>query len=88
MITATRSGNTVKIRWGWGGNAKFLDACELMVDRATGTFVPLTTDTTPNYTDSAPQPATSAIWKFKAIYRIDDEQVGQWSPVVSVVVGG
>jgi len=46
------------------------------------------TDTTPNYTDSAPQPATQAIWKYKAIYRIDDQQAGQWSQEVSVVVGG
>ena len=87
-ITAARSGSTVKIGWGWGGFGKYLDAIEIVVDRATGTFVPLTTDTTPTYTDSAPQPPTSAIWKYKAIYRIDDEQVGQWSPVVSVVVGG
>ncbi len=87
-ITALRSGSTVKIGWGWGGYAKFLDACEIMVDRATGSWAPLVTDTTPNYTDSAPQPPAQAIWKYKAIYRIDDQQAGQWSLEVSVVVGG
>ncbi|MFZ4700565.1 MAG: hypothetical protein ACOYMG_11005 [Candidatus Methylumidiphilus sp.] len=27
------------------------------------------------------------IWNYKAIYRLHDEQVGQWSDVVSVTVG-
>jgi hypothetical protein len=58
------------------------------VDRATGSFVPLVTDTTPNYTDSTPQPANQVIWKYKANYRIDDQQAGQWSQDVSVVVVG
>ena len=32
--------------------------------------------------------ATGAVWKYKAIYRLRDAQVGQWSGVVSVAVGG
>jgi len=32
-------------------------------------------------------PGTSAVWNYKAIYRFHDEQVGQWSDVVSVTVG-
>jgi hypothetical protein len=32
-------------------------------------------------------PATGAVWKYKAIYRLRDAQVGQWSGVVSVAVG-
>jgi len=28
------------------------------------------------------------VWKYKAIYRYHDEQVGEWSDVLSVVVGG
>jgi len=35
-----------------------------------------------------PSPGTSVVWKYKAIYRYHDEQVGQWSDVVSVTVGG
>ena len=60
-----------------------------MVDRADGKgFVLLTIDTTPNYTDTQPFPAAKAIWTYKAIYRLDDAQVGRWSQPVSVNVGG
>jgi hypothetical protein len=45
-------------------------------------------DTTPNYVDTQPFPATKAVWSYKAIYRADDAQVGQWSQVVTVAVGG
>jgi len=33
-------------------------------------------------------PGQTALWKYKAIYRIGDEQVGQWSDVVSQAVAG
>ena len=47
-------------------------------------------NTEPNTTDPTPLPVpgTSAVWNYKAIYRLHDEQVGQWSDVVSVTVGG
>jgi hypothetical protein len=32
--------------------------------------------------------AGSAVWKYKAIYRLNDEQVGQWSDVASISVMG
>ena len=35
-----------------------------------------------------PAAATSAVWKHKGIYRFHDEQVGQWSDVLSVSVMG
>jgi hypothetical protein len=28
-----------------------------------------------------------ALWKYKAIYRLHDQQVGQWSDIMSVAVG-
>lgn len=40
------------------------------------------------YSDTTPHPATPTKWKYKAIYRVDDAQVGLWSAEVSVVVGG
>ena len=48
-------------------------------------FHTITTD--PNYTDPSAGPATAALWKYKAIYRLRDEQVGNWSDVISVAVG-
>jgi hypothetical protein len=43
-------------------------------------------DTTPGYTDTQPFPAASVKWTYKAIYRLDDAQVGVWSQPVSVTV--
>ena len=56
------------------------------MDRGNGWQV-LTFDTTPGYTDTAPFPATPTKWKYRAIYRVDDAQVGLWSAEVSVTVG-
>ena len=59
------------------------------VDRGTG-FQFLAIDTIPNYTDTAPLPATgqSAVWKYRAIYLLDDEMIGQWSTTASISVMG
>ena len=65
-------------------------AIEIWVDRNDGNgFVFLIINTEPNTTDPTPLPApgTSAVWNYKAIYRFHDEQVGQWSDVLSVTVG-
>ena len=65
-------------------------ALELWVDRNDGNgFVFLIIHTEPNTPDPAPPPppGTSVVWKYKAIYRYHDEQVGEWSDVFSVVGG-
>ncbi len=66
------------------------DALEIHVDRGNGTFVFLAIDTVPDYVDTFALPAAgqTALWKYKAIYRIGDAQVGQWSDVVSQSVTG
>jgi hypothetical protein len=79
----------VFLDWGWDGNAAFLDMIEFQVDRGDGKgWVPLAFDTTPGYTDTAPQPAALTNWKYRAIYRVNDQQVGQWSNEMSITVGG
>jgi hypothetical protein len=89
VITAKVNGSHVDLGWGWQGNSAYLDACEILVDRADGKgFVALVVDTTPNYTDTQAFPVAKAIWTYKAIYRVGDGQVGQWSQPVSVTVGG
>jgi len=66
------------------------DGIDIYVCRDNTLWNFLATDTHPNYTDTAPLPATgqSALWQYKAIYRYDDEQVGQWSNVVTFTVAG
>ncbi len=86
-ITVTLSGNAVQIGWGWGGDRAFLDMIELQVDRGNG-WTLLAYDTTPNYTDTTPLPATPGKWKYRAIYRVGDAQVGVWSNTVETMVGG
>ena len=87
VIAANIMGNQVNVKWGWGGNSAFLDSCEIQVDRADGKgFVLLTIDTTPGYIDTQPFPAASAKWTYKAIYRLNDAQVGLWSQTASVTV--
>ncbi|MEI6145905.1 MAG: hypothetical protein D0531_04455 [Methylococcales bacterium] len=63
-------------------------AIEIWVDRGEGAgFSFLTINTEPNTSDNQPLPTTSAVWKYRAIYRLHDEQVGQWSDVLSITVG-
>jgi hypothetical protein len=89
VVTATASGGSVKVGWGWQGHSAFLDLCELMVDRNDGqNFTLLAYDSTPNYEDNQPYPAAPTKWTYKAIYRVADHQVGQWSAVAEVLVGG
>lgn len=89
LLDAMVTGGAVKLGWGWGGHSAYLDMCELQVDRGDGKgFVVLAFDTTPNYTDTFPLPATPTKWKYRAIYRVNDAPIGQWSAEVSVNVGG
>jgi len=73
-----------------GWKKQEMDGLEIHVDRGTGTFALLAFDTEPDYLDTAPLPAAgaSAVWKYKAIYRLHDQPVGQWSDVASISVMG
>jgi hypothetical protein len=87
VLIARISGGRVEIGWGWQGNRAALDLCEIQVDRGDGKGSVLPTyDTTPGYVDTAPFPAVPTKWTYRAIYRVDDAQVGQWSAPVSVTV--
>lgn len=74
------------VKWTKGG----FDGVEIWVDRGNGTFAFLAIDTVPDYLDTAalPAPGLTALWKYKAIYRLNDAQVGEWSDVVSLAVQG
>ena len=78
-------GGQVIVGWGWLGQAKFLDMVEVHVDRGSG-YTLLAYDTTPNNVDTAPPPATGQKWTYKAIYRVGDHRVGQWSDEASISV--
>jgi len=65
------------------------DALDIYVDRMDGAgFVFLATDTKPDYLDTVAFPAgvNSVVYDYKAIYRIGDEQTGQFSDPIRVTV--
>jgi len=67
-----------------------LTGLEIHVKRSDGQFEFLAFEFSDSYKDmfTLPAPGQTAIWKYKAVYRLKGEQVGQWSDEVSVVVGG
>jgi hypothetical protein len=84
-LTVLVTGGHVKVGWTRGA----ADALELHVDRGDGKgFVFLAIDTVPDYVDTTPLPAAPAVWTYKAMYRKDEQTVGQWSAPVSLGVGG
>lgn len=80
------AGGLCEVRWKKGKAS----AIEIEVDRGTGAgFVFLAIDSIPHYTDTHTlPPGTAAVWKYRAIYRIGDERVGQWSDLFTCAVRG
>ena len=86
-ITAQIIGDRVEIGWNWQGHRAFLDLCELEVDRGDDKgFGPLVSSTKPGSVDKTPFPAKTTRWRYRAIYRVGDGQVGKWSNIASVTV--
>lgn len=86
LLDLEQTGAGVMVRWGWQGKGKFLDLLEIQVDRGDGAgFVLLSYDTTPNYLDTHPI-TVAAKWTYRAIFRVGDARVGQWSGPVSINV--
>lgn len=73
----------VEVQWKKGDAS----AIRIEVIRTGTAFTFLAIDTEPDYIDTAALPATSGVWKYRAMYLISDELVGQWSDVVSISVG-
>lgn len=62
------------------------DALEIEVDRDGQGFKFLSIDTVPDYTDTHELPSAPALWKYRAIYRLRDERIGQWSDAAQITV--
>ena len=80
-ISAQILSNGVLIKWKKG----FSEGLKIFVDRGSG-YALLAMDTEPDYLDTFAMPDTAATWKYKAVYIIDDEQVGLFSDEVAVQV--
>jgi len=89
VITAKINGVHVDLGWTWGGHSNEVDLLQIQKDSSDGKgFTDLVHDTTPNYTDTTPFPATATVWKYRAIFQVNGAPIGQWSTTVSVAVGG
>ena len=78
-----RAASFLQTTAGRGGCSLYLDLLEIQADRNDGKgYLPLAFDPTPDYTDPTP-----AKWTYRAIYRVGEVQVGQWSSPVSIMVG-
>ena len=89
VIKVKRVGAHVLIEWGWEGLFGQVKMLQIQVDRGQG-WTDLAYDSTPDNIDTHPHPEALTTWKYRAIWREgeDDAQVGIWSLVVSIVVGG
>lgn len=77
------NGGQPEIDW----NKQHMDALELEVDRGNGPQL-LTIVTSGSTVDSHPLPAPgqSAVWTYRAIYRLNNQRVGLWSDAVQIAV--
>jgi hypothetical protein len=72
----------------WSKNQ--MQGIRIYADRDGTGYKYLATDTQPNYLDTAtlPDAGTSAVWKYKTIYILHDEEVGSFSDDITVTVSG
>lgn len=83
-ISLRPSGGQIGVRRNKGGQ----EGVGIQKDSGNGQWIFLALDTRPNYIDTTPMPATSAKWKYRAIYSNDAQRIGQWSNVAEITVGG
>ena len=77
------NGGQPEIDW----NKQHMEALELEVDRGAGPQL-LTIVTSGSTVDNHPLPAPgqSAVWTYRAIYRLNNQRVGLWSDAVQIAV--
>jgi len=80
------AGGQVVLGWKWLDARGTAKALRIEKDSGNG-FGFLTIDTQPGYTDKTPWPATPQKWKYRAIFVLDEENIGQWSEVAEITVG-
>jgi hypothetical protein len=81
VLALVLKGGHVEVQWAKGHS----DGIRIEADKGSG-WQFLAVDTIPNYTDTAPI-AAPGTWKYRAMYFISDEPVGQWSDVAGITVG-
>jgi hypothetical protein len=84
VLKLEQTGAGVMVRRNWRGQNAFLDLLQIEVHRGSG-FHLLAYDSTPDYLETPPI-TVAAKWTYRAIARVGDARVGQWSGPVSINV--
>lgn len=82
VLRVSLKGSAVEVQWQRGD----ADAMYLEVDRGTGVWEFLSMRTGIRLVDEV-TPNKFARWRYRGIFLVNDEQTGQWSDEVSIVVG-
>jgi hypothetical protein len=82
VLKLVLKGGHVEVQWTKGG----ADALHIESDKGTGTWQFMAVDAVPHYPDLTPITAPG-VWKYRAMYLVNDQLVGQWSAVASISVG-
>jgi hypothetical protein len=84
ILVIDKIANKPNLKW----KKQSMQGIKIYVDRTGNGYEFLAIDTQPNYLDNSPLPSvgTSAIWKYKAVYILHDEEVGEYSDEVSITV--
>ena len=80
VLKLAMMGGQVEVQW----MKSEADSLRIESDKGSGWQL-LAVDTMPHYTDTTPITGP-AVWKYRAMYQIADELVGQWSDVASITV--
>ncbi len=81
-LKLVKKGLNVEVQWNKGD----ADSIHIECDRGTGIWQFLAVDSVPHYTDNTPV-TSAALWKYRAMYIVDDQLLGNWSAVASIAVG-
>lgn len=76
------TGGRVVVKWKKGA----ADSINIYVRRGTGDFIKEGNDAKPPYDDPTPLPAEPTIWTYKAMYVVNDKEIGKPSDEASVLV--
>ncbi len=85
VLKVVLRGGQVNLLWKKGNYSGIL----IEKDSGAG-FITLDKDFHPDFIDNSPLPAQgqSAVWKYRAIYLMNDDKVGVWSAIVTTTVAG
>jgi hypothetical protein len=85
ILNASLIGDRVVLKWRKGSYSG------IVIEKDSGnSFVMQDKTSRPRYTDKTPLPSdgNAALWSYQAMFLYKDKKIGNWSSVVTIIVGG